>query len=847
MFLSHKYLISHISPPVPVTKGSEQGMLMPTGSNNQVPPQFVDATPFIPRNSNQNQHPKTQNILALPVLPVLNSPHTSDVQSLRGVGLSQSSTSSHHHSTATCSSNDLSPPDFQSRLGTSGIIKGNQPLGNIFIGPYPLESAHEEMSFHSSPRKDYKEVLPPPRTLHFKALLRFDPGIQFFWKYRPLLKPEAMIRKKMIYISEEKVEHYTLEAKRIYGDGYIPRPEEANEISKIKLAITKFAGRMGLNFAPNIDYSVNLVSRLKLMLSGIEVTPYVNKFFKNVYLYFPVIEQEDFTKDLSRILGQDLTPTTTCQNLKFEERDDVATIAILLIMIRWVSISEIELKYDTQSYLLVPTDESSRFGILPIEFVDLAEDCMKELNITRFRSIRILQSLLFIRAYRMHAPEEVDSTSGSSTQVFNGIIINMAFALGLNRDPSKVANYDPDPKVRYQQKKLWFYVNKLDLIDSMLYGSMLSTSDETFDLSEITVHELNASVQTFQSERIALDLDLEFNQISGPLKKIVKVIVDLKNPVRVSSLLEEATKLEICMKHILGEFSKYLDPNYFIQKLVKVWKFVIYLHCQMVLCYIYHILFLHYEQKRNYQIMLFYFNKYINIVVVEWAQLTPEILAKAFDGNGWLLIAPTLQLLYQMLLLICNTSILRLSAGLYRIKIENIQDPAKEEAIRQFLKVMEDTCMHKIRGLYSLRNRYSMAWKLSKVHFGVYNILKDLNYFDSLAPDIPDVGYLPEIEFGLATSDIQNTVSRLSMLKNGPFLTVENLVSSLKDRADKCLAESIQIDNMWIHMANFYHDADAVPLTCQNDGSSGLGLESTSYSIFPTDFEPFGSMLLFQI
>lgn len=862
---SHKYLISHISPPslVPdesdVINNREKDLSMQS-VDRQPSSQFVTAlpsgSPFIPNlpiQQNQSRFPsqnsgKQVQSCGLPALPSLIVHRSNDNHSVRNGLSSHSSATNIQRSLPSSSSNILSAQVGESSLSlgsrmVASINLVSQNMGNIFVGPYPLESAEEEMSFHSSPPKDYKEVLAPPRTLHFKSLLRFDPGIQFFWKYRPFLKPDSLIREKMIYISEEKIEHYTLEAKRIYAEGYIPRPEETNDAVKIKLAITKFACRVGLNFAPNIDYSVNLVTRIKLMLSGIEIMPYVNKFFKNLYTYFPVIEQEEFTRDLSRILGEELAPTTTCQNLRFEKRDDIATVAILLIMVRWVSISDIQFMYDSQSYLLVPTDESSRFGVLPIEFVDLAEDCVKELNVVRYFSIRILQCLLFIRTYRMHSPEEADGTSGSSTQVFNGIVINMAFSLGLNRDPSKVANYDLDPKMRYQQKKLWFHVSKLDLLDSMMYGSMISTSDETYDLVDVTNNDYSGSMKNFHIEKTVIELGMEFNQICRPLKKIVKLIIDLRNPVKLSLLLEEVTKLEVCMKHVLGDFSRYLDPNYFIQKLIKAWKFVVYVHCQMTLCYVYHVLFLHYERKGNYQLMLFYFNKYISMVIAEWAELTPEILAKAFDGTGWLLIAPVVQLLYQMLLLVCNTAMLRLSAGLYRMEVENIDDPVRKDALCDLRNIVEDTSMSKLKGLYSLRNRYSMAWKLSKVHFGVFHVLKNWNCLDRAVED----GFLRELEFGLVTSDIQNTTSLLTMYRTKPLLTVEGLVTALRNRPDKCLAESIQIDNMWIHMANFFHEPDAVPPMCQNDGSAGLGLEPTSYSIFPTDFEAFGNLLLFQI
>ena len=64
--------------------------------------------------------------------------------------------------------------------------------------------------------------------------------------------------------------------------------------------------------------------------------------------------------------------------------------------------------------------------------------------------------MLYMRIYRNCAPEESDGIDGGDSQVATALLVQMAYSLGLNREPDKfdVCN---DEKVNHLGRKMWSF------------------------------------------------------------------------------------------------------------------------------------------------------------------------------------------------------------------------------------------------------------------------------------------------------------------------------------------------------------------------------------------------------
>lgn len=58
----------------------------------------------------------------------------------------------------------------------------------------------------------------------------------------------------------------------------------------------------------------------------------------------------------------------------------------------------------------------------------------------------------------MFAPEEFDGIDGGNSQLFNSMLIQMAYLLGLNRELGNFRNVFIDEKANNLGRKIWHYL-----------------------------------------------------------------------------------------------------------------------------------------------------------------------------------------------------------------------------------------------------------------------------------------------------------------------------------------------------------------------------------------------------
>ena len=88
--------------------------------------------------------------------------------------------------------------------------------------------------------------------------------------------------------------------------------------------------------------------------------------------------------------------------------------------------------------------------------IEVANSCIQCFQFTRKSNITVFQAMLYMRIYRNCAPEESDGIDGGDSQVATALLVQMAYSLGLNREPDKfdVCN---DEKVNHLGRKMWSF------------------------------------------------------------------------------------------------------------------------------------------------------------------------------------------------------------------------------------------------------------------------------------------------------------------------------------------------------------------------------------------------------
>lgn len=70
----------------------------------------------------------------------------------------------------------------------------------------------------------------------------------------------------------------------------------------------------------------------------------------------------------------------------------------------------------------------------------------------------VFQCTLYLKLYQTFASEEGDGADGADSQIFNGVLIHMAYSLGIHREPRQFKHGFKDEKHNNLCRKIWHYL-----------------------------------------------------------------------------------------------------------------------------------------------------------------------------------------------------------------------------------------------------------------------------------------------------------------------------------------------------------------------------------------------------
>lgn len=680
-----------------------------------------------------------------------------------------------------------------------------------FIGTNPFISNKYSINFldslNNDTNSDSKVAVTPYGPLSLVILVRQDPGAVLLWKY--LISPnrkhfsiEPVLNKKHKRESLEAIEQ---ESQLFYGNKYIKRLQKKHSVSdiiEVKQAINNFGMNLGITFhsAPLNDDST-LLEQIKEMLPDRKTLDMLVKvFFSTLYPLFPILDESAFRADISRITGADGNIDGRIEELILASKNDLAFLATLLITVRLSYLSLFSNSVDKNDDLLDDSvaSEEKQFLVehpVPIEAARIADLCIKEFDLKSESSMALFQALSMMHIYHNHAPE-ADPSRNHQSVINIGILYQMATSLFLNRDPDYLQYFlerEVDERMKFLKRNLWYFLIRIDIEDSIIYGSPICIIESNYDTKKPFVHN---NLKTNDTEiLIIMSLD-KLHPVLMSLKKILDMIFRVRSDMKVSDLAKDLCSFEVLVQNTLGSLSSYLvtDNNY--PGFLKIQKFKLYLLCKLMLLYIYYTFSLYFE-NRDIELNLFFFKKLCAIVYHELGAISGNILYYCENYFGpvfTLIVNPVFEYLFRMRLVLVQfririkNTLKSIHMNLFKSSMSNVLMKLYAKMLSSMENIVSQLELTNTNTLSTLNTRYFYAWKSSQEYKYGRTMLSDDRLYEV-------------DEKTRSNADLKYSLDQVIELEN--FLTcclemMSHETSRYVLRLSHQLLHDHQIDKLWL-------------------------------------------------
>ncbi|KAI5964309.1 uncharacterized protein KGF55_002251 [Candida pseudojiufengensis] len=517
-----------------------------------------------------------------------------------------------------------------------------------------------------------------------------------------------------------------------------------------------------------IEEELNLIENLKNYLPNQKIIWIsIDFFFKYLYPYIPILDEFEFTKEMERLIGPRGYKEIQIEDLNIEKRLDFAFLGVLFIIIRFAHISLISNRSSNNIYNSEFFKSENLKYILEnppdLMIIEKAKLCLSQFDLYRRTSLIVLQLTFIIRLHSLFSPEDGDGADGSDSQIYTALSIQMALAIGLNRDGSTIKFDDikEDSKLQNLHRKIWFFMIICDLIQGYQYGNPMCINESMYDTKLPYFEKSNNNIKDIELEKHVIGTFAYFEKYHYKLVDILSACLNLKKPIEISRLTEMITDLEIFLNDNYGILKFFLIPygeDNYAYPFIKVMKCKNYINMKMFMNLIFYHLFLYYEKQAKNNIpeannlAFFYLKKLMNIF---YGEFFPYIFQLLFNNNKNfgtsitvdLILNPSIQSMLHKISQFTFAILIRLKSTIYTMRyinekqhqqgivlgvnLEYKKKYLKLVKICQFLEKFSEIC---VMAMSRLSQRYYYAWRISKAHSYIRSncILNDefMKYFE---------------------------------------------------------------------------------------------------------------------
>lgn len=612
-----------------------------------------------------------------------------------------------------------------------------------YIGFNPFDSPTSKINFYEGYNPVHTKGT--SRRMNFGpfawlSILRMDPALNRMSKY--FETPEFSQLKQSIQQEEAELETENIFRKKaIIQDGYMDiQPYNPSQM------VPPIAEPIN---SPTIDSGDTYAEDSKLLSDIIAFLPggniiwtSINRFFATLYPYMPILDEFMFKETMQRILGDIQFSTEPASSINIERRLDFAHLGCLLLLLRFVYISLIYNKESANNAILSNTDPSREpqelkllmSSAIDLGAVSLAQRCLGRFNLLNKTNFVVLQFLYMMRLYRMFAPEDGDATDGGSLQMFNGLLVQMAYLLGVNREPDFLPGGVSDPRSNNLSRKLWFFMMITDTLQAYRLGNPPAIDKKYYDVKLPYYKPGNENISDLDKELHVISNFSYFEMYAYKLSKIMDLALDVRAHTPLSTFCAVLDEFELFLSDNYGDLGSFITPFEdlnFTYPFLKVMKAKNYINMKgFTLVLLFH-LFLAFEKRRKHEYVFFYMRKMLIQICTDLVPWFFDLVLNNYLNFGEcsdLILNPLVQLVIHRVILVLIPIYIRVNCEVYRDRT-NIKFVELSRILGKIMKIL-------MMALLQLSHKYYYAWRVTKSNRFLLSFLTKPDFYEDLPPEL---------------------------------------------------------------------------------------------------------------
>lgn len=550
---------------------------------------------------------------------------------------------------------------------------------------------------------------------------------------------------------------------------------------------------------------------------------HVDRFFRVLYPFFPFLDERTFRTQIEELLGEkrpeaaQIRPTNGSSSSIDRpiawSPQAALVLALLCVVMRLSYLALLSNDMLENHRNLDGTDKNLELLRNPvgIECVEFART-MVSLSISVIDgaatvpgqcNLLTVQLMLMLREYLEVAPERVDGPGRDVYRVNNGALLQMAYHVGLNREPSlRPGAIERD---NYLRRKLWLRIQYRDVLNAVKFGlpfalltefcdtnfpnyldgaqpaagpappinSMLPTSGvyalggsalpgpSAGDKAELAPEHGDEVAESLQNGNcLTPGNDAAVQAAWAPLERFLPLLrlvlaqaLQVREGVELGSLVQGLNEIETFLAANFGSFREFSDAyrRSDAASVAHFLKLEWFIPAQVFLLQVYFRLFRYYEVSRRPDLSYFYCKKLISVVAQDFLPNALDLVYcqhPHFGHAAHLVANPQLEYIFHRGLGFLNSWILRLGHHIVSSQSENSGSLSVDISREKFLmRALARTSKCLLLGIHKLNHRYCYAWRIATTFTYIHRALISEEFYQinrAALPLMPRLDLLPE-------------------------------------------------------------------------------------------------------
>lgn len=690
----------------------------------------------------------------------------------------------------------------------------------------------------------YRHFRSPQRLTFFLELSQQEPGTRLFWKNRN--KKSLTLETIKGFESPSMREELAAATKARFGEKYIPSIQEAKslrlDLNQIHRHFSDYGQYCGLSYDIVPSDSILLETLTTILPDRFSILGYVRRFFDVIYPVYPILDESWVNFQITNIFR--FSNDGNLEHVSITSHQDQLVLGIILLILRMSFISFFKNIVSMNANVLQSTKPPfpARLPLkdcqISLSAVSIASNLIERGSKDQKVLLLILQARLMLCILQMCASESEMGFSALRTSLNHAQLIQMAYSLTMERDPSYVADFQkPNERACNLKRKIWYVLVRLDFIMAYLYKSPQIIDPVQYNTMLPQFSPSSSNIEDLALEKEVCSLMSQVYQIMNSGTPLLKMIQNTVSVFKASDCLQELTEFEMRIQKDLGTPVDYLQGQKqfkYACKMLLTLDMQTQIILKMFTGQIYYFFYLYFKYQENLDLEFFFLRKSLSIMFLEMNIYRLELMfleTALVNSSFFFHMNPILITYTNSISLIGMGICIRLKCSL--LLAQNSQSSAQLiRSLEKLVSQSESFVFRKLKISKVLSERYFKAWKCVKSFGHGCKLLYSPELFgDNLELENASFkwsNHQQEQMLKLVTDEIQ-ILQDVGDIGEYCYYSDKSMQDRLLKGDD--LLKTIQTDNFWICMNSLAENDPAnFPSKFELDMSMTSGNASSSFA-----------------